>query len=81
MLRDALARALRAMRSWKRPRKTEIELLGCRPLHAGGMLYVTDVDRRRFVFVTTAHAACLLATYGVPNAARCVEEEVTGSGV
>jgi hypothetical protein len=81
MFRDAFARAMRAMRSWKRPRKTAIELRGCRPLHAGGMLYVTDIDRRRFVFVTTPRAACLLASYRVPNTLQRVEEEGTGSGV
>lgn len=55
MLRRAFARRI----------TERIDLIACRPLHAGGMLYAADFDGRRHVFATTPHAACLLASYPI----------------
>jgi len=46
-----------------RSRRQPIELIAWRPLHAGGVLYVADFDRRRHAFVLAPNAACLLASY------------------
>ena len=40
-----------------------IELVAWRPLHAGGVLYVADLVRRRHAVVLAPNAACLLASY------------------
>jgi hypothetical protein len=63
-------------------RRTEqrIELVAWRPLHAGGMLYVADFDRRRHAFVVAPNAACLLASYAIEDAREMHPCEVDDGG-
>jgi hypothetical protein len=53
-----------------------VELVACRPLHAGGMLYAADLDGRRHVFVTTPNAACLIASYAIERGQMAVGEDL-----
>jgi hypothetical protein len=63
-------------------RRTEgrIELVAWRPLHAGGVLYVADYDRRRHAFVVAPNAACLLASYTIEDARAIQPCEVDARG-
>jgi hypothetical protein len=48
--------------------QSPLRLIVARPLQHGAALYVADVDDRRLVFATTAHAVTLLAAYTSPRA-------------
>jgi hypothetical protein len=72
-----------ALRAWtatlRRRPKVPIELIAYRPLHAGAMLYVADVDAHRVIFVTAARAACLLATYPIGELPHERQEAPSGA--
>jgi hypothetical protein len=64
----ALRRISAALRHLFARRTAErIELVAWRPLHAGGVLYIADFDRRRHAFVVAPNTVCLLASYAVED--------------
>ena len=63
-----MRRLLDSIRRATRRHPQRIELIAWRSLHAGGVLYVADFDRRRHAFVLAPNAACLLASYVIEEA-------------
>lgn len=55
-------------RLFARPAAERINIVAWRPLHAGGVLYVADFDRRRHAFVVAPNSVCVLASYAIEGA-------------